>query len=341
MARGWNRDPTASISGGVGTAVSAALWSHAEDDVQEVWGDSDPQHHIVCVMHGGAYSAELWKDNRRVFGKAAPRDGVCLIDPGVVPRAVHRGPWSIMHLYIPDSLITRLVEHEGLARSRGALEFIDPQLVPDVEVARISHQVLAEIRAGDALSSLRIDALSLDLAIHLTRQHSNLTAKRRGLCTNKVGGLAPWQLKRTVDLLESDLSADVCLQALAGQSGLSSFHFLRAFKQSTGLPPHRFHIQLRLDRARTLLETTSLSVTEIAAEVGYDDAGYLARLFRKQFGTTPLRYRRRLENCVEIDQQPARIAGRATRGDIGVRPKQIEGGVRDAIAPVKQVQGVD
>jgi len=292
VARGWNRDPAASICGSPASGVSAALWTHDEDNVQEVAGDPDPGQHMICLMHAGIYSAELWKDGRPAFDKPAPRDGVCIINAGVVPRAVHRGRWSIMHLYMPDGLVKGLVEDEGLAARASAVELIDPQLNIDHNIARISRQVEDEMKAEAPLSRLRVDVLGLDLAISLIRRHSNLSDTPKVVQAGRPKGLAPWQVNRTIDFLKSDISQDPSLALLAQQSRLSAFHFARAFRESTGLPPHRYLIHLRLERARELLETSDLAITEIAAQVGYEDPGHLARLFRRRFGTTPAIYRR-------------------------------------------------
>jgi AraC family transcriptional regulator len=95
-----------------------------------------------------------------------------------------------------------------------------------------------------------------------------------------------------LDRFASDLAAEPSLAELAADVGLSTFHFARAFKASTGLPPHQQLLALRLEKARELLEMSDLTVTEISAEVGYSDPGYLARLFRKHVGATPAAYRR-------------------------------------------------
>ena len=100
------------------------------------------------------------------------------------------------------------------------------------------------------------------------------------------------------------LGAQTTLAELAADLGLSPFHFARAFKRSTGVPPHRYLVQLRLERAGELLTGTKLPVTDIAARVGYDDPGYLSRLFRHEFGMTPAQYRRER-------QRPSRQSGPA------------------------------
>jgi AraC family transcriptional regulator len=138
-------------------------------------------------------------------------------------------------------------------------------------------------------SNLYADALGMTIAMRLLKAHS---AKQSPSWNSRPGGLAPWQISRSTEALAGRLGGEPSLDELAALVGLSKFHFLRAFKISIGMPPHRYLVDLRIARARDLLESTDLSVTEIAAQVGYNDPGYLARLFRTQVGTTPASFRR-------------------------------------------------
>ncbi len=105
------------------------------------------------------------------------------------------------------------------------------------------------------------------------------------------GGLADWQVRRASEALRES-HANFDLTTLANTVGLSPYHFSRAFKQSTGLPPHRYQIMLRIERAKDLLANTTLPICDVAAAIGYDDQGQLARLFRREVGVTPSQYRR-------------------------------------------------
>jgi AraC family transcriptional regulator len=103
------------------------------------------------------------------------------------------------------------------------------------------------------------------------------------------GGLAPWQVRRCTDYLNDHACENVGLEELAALVGLSPFHFARAFKHSTGVPPQ---LSLRIKLAKTLLELTERPVTEIAFDVGYESSQALARLFRREVGLSPSDYRR-------------------------------------------------
>jgi len=289
MARGWNRDPAGVSLGSERTGVSAALWTHDKEDVQEATAEPHPDQHAVCIAYSRHF-VELRLDGRRVQQKMARPGEFNIIAAGVRPWAVHRGRWRTLHLYVPGSLLHDLVAEE-FATAPGSIELIDPRCTHDALIERIGCEVLTEMREGQPLSRLRVDALGQELAIHLLRAHSNVVGTR-ALASTTRGGLAPWQVKRVTEHLNENLAGDVSLASLSALVGLSTYHLCRAFKQSTGLPPHRWQVARRIERARELLESSDLPITEVAALVGYDDPTLLARLFRKAVGVSPSEYRR-------------------------------------------------
>ena len=101
-------------------------------------------------------------------------------------------------------------------------------------------------------------------------------------------------LRRAIERLRSDSDADVSLAALASDAGLSRFHFCRAFKESTGLSPHAWLRQHRLEQAMNMLRDTDASVVTVAAELGYASQTAFAAAFRKLTGETPSDWRRRM-----------------------------------------------
>lgn len=107
------------------------------------------------------------------------------------------------------------------------------------------------------------------------------------------GGLAPWQVRRATEMIAQSEGPNVSLNELAAGVGMSTFHFCRAFKQSTGVAPHRYQTRLRLERAQALLADRRLSIIEVALSVGYDTPQGLARLFQRELGISPREWRRR------------------------------------------------
>lgn len=120
----------------------------------------------------------------------------------------------------------------------------------------------------------------------------SLTAKAAAAAKPARGGLPVWQQRRVAEFIEAHLADDISLAALAELVDLSLYHFARAFTRSFGAPPHRYHIARRMDLARRLLRTPTLSVTQIGSRIGFREASSFTRAFRKLSGLTPTEYRR-------------------------------------------------
>src|SRR5689334_10712096 len=106
------------------------------------------------------------------------------------------------------------------------------------------------------------------------------------------GGLAAWQQRLVGSYIEEHLSEQIALATLASLVRLSPYHFSRAFKQSFGVPPHRYHTFRRIERAKLLLERHVLSVTDVGLSLGFNETSTFTTTFRKVTGITPSRYDR-------------------------------------------------
>jgi AraC-like DNA-binding protein len=107
-----------------------------------------------------------------------------------------------------------------------------------------------------------------------------------------AGKLAPWQLRRVLNHMEERLPAHVALADLAALSGLSQWHFSRAFKTSTGRAPYQWQLEARIKRSQRLLLSTRATLEHIAEAVGFADAAHFGKAFRKVVGTTPAAWRK-------------------------------------------------
>jgi AraC family transcriptional regulator len=148
----------------------------------------------------------------------------------------------------------------------------------------------ALIEADPSPSRLYAEALGVVLAHELLRLNSGTTA----VDPPTRGGLATWQQRLISEYLEENLAEQISLAKLAELAQLSPYHFSRAFKQSFGMPPHRYHTSRRIERAKTLLAKPNLSVTDIAIQVGFSETSSFTAAFRKLSGRTPTGYRRSL-----------------------------------------------
>jgi AraC-like DNA-binding protein len=134
------------------------------------------------------------------------------------------------------------------------------------------------------------EALSIVVAHELLRLHGHV----RRPSPPARGGLAAWQQRMIAAYIEEHLAEPIPLAVLAKLVNLSSYHFCRAFKQSFGVPPHRYHIHRRIEFAKRLLVNPARPVTEIALAVGFSETSSFSAAFRQTAGTAPTEYRRNL-----------------------------------------------
>jgi AraC family transcriptional regulator len=164
-----------------------------------------------------------------------------------------------------------------------------PRLFFDDPVLRQTALKLeALIEAGLSGSRLYAEALGIVLAHELLRLNNGTVQAEPPM----RGGLAGWQRRSVAQYIEENVSEQILLAELAELAQLSIFHFSRAFKQSFGMPPHRYHTTRRVERAKILLAKPNQSVTEIALDMGFSDASSFTAAFRRLAGRTPTEYRR-------------------------------------------------
>lgn len=106
------------------------------------------------------------------------------------------------------------------------------------------------------------------------------------------GGLAPWQIRRVAAHIEEHLGDSIQCSDLSALTKLSLSHFMRAFRDSFGCPPHAFLMKRRMERAQGLMLATSTPLGQIALECGLADQSHLSRLFQRFVGESPAAWRR-------------------------------------------------
>jgi AraC-like DNA-binding protein len=119
------------------------------------------------------------------------------------------------------------------------------------------------------------------------------TAARLPVRTARKGsGLTGATLARIGTYIDAELANPITLHQLASIAGLSRCYFSRAFKQSTGLPPHRYLIERRIERSVEMIRQTARPLSQIALEVGFYDQSHFSRQIARFTGKTPRELRR-------------------------------------------------
>jgi AraC family transcriptional regulator len=151
-------------------------------------------------------------------------------------------------------------------------------------------KLAALIESGGAEHRPYIEALGIVLTHELVRNN----AGRHSAKASSSGGLGAWQRRKALAYIEENIAEPISLAALAQLVGLSASYFCRAFRQSFGMPPQRYQLSRRIERARILLANHFASVTDVSITVGYNDASAFCTAFRRVTGLTPSAYRRNL-----------------------------------------------
>lgn len=163
--------------------------------------------------------------------------------------------------------------------------------IKDRRLETLMQEIYGELIQPDFGQEILIEAATTMILVEMARYGRRLEESiGRGAAGH---GLAPWQLRRIHERLESALETGYPgLDELARLCGISQSHLMRTFKAATGWPIHKFIAEERTKAAKQLLLSDHLNAKEIAARLGFRSAAYFATAFRKATGKTPTEYRR-------------------------------------------------
>jgi AraC family transcriptional regulator len=244
----------------------------------------------VGVWLSAPTSTEWWDGAKWRRTLATP--GSLGVRPAGEPRGLRvEADHEVAVAVLRRELIERELEQAGV-RSEG-VELVRAYGIRDAEIARIVSLLVRELHVEGALGErLYVESLAALLAVRLLREHSSLgESSGRRITRPPRAGLGQRQLATVLEVIEADLATTLGLSELAATAGLSPHHFARMFKHSTGFPPHRYVVRRRVERAKSLLAGTDLSIAAIAGQCGFSHHQHLAASFSRLVGTSPSRYR--------------------------------------------------
>ena len=160
----------------------------------------------------------------------------------------------------------------------------------DPELRNLLLLLLRESEMGGQSGALYSESLIVALATRLLYAARLETPPANA----GVSPLPPRLLRRVLERMQADLSADLDLAALAAESGYSRAHFLRTFRAATGQTPHRYLLELRLKKAQAMIASRLMPLIDIALACGFSSHAHLTTAFRLRFGLSPSAYRRGL-----------------------------------------------
>ncbi|MDJ0714730.1 MAG: AraC family transcriptional regulator [Prochloraceae cyanobacterium] len=219
--------------------------------------------------------------------------------------AMHKGEFCLQPANVPafyrwkttDEILLFVIEPLFLSKIAAETGYMNPDLIEvrslvktrDRKIENLAYSFLKEIQTESIGSKLYRESLANLFGIHLLRKYCNLEAKIQFF----AGGLSPYQLRQVIDYIQAHLSEEIGLKPMADLIGISQCHFLREFKKTVGLTPHKYIMQERVKMAKRLLKKQqNLPLAEVALTCGFSNQSHLGRVFKQQTNMTPKIYQK-------------------------------------------------
>ncbi|OWK22685.1 AraC family transcriptional regulator (plasmid) [Rhizobium sp. CC1099] len=237
----------------------------------------DPGHHTVSLYLDG--TVRRMDSGQTGIGSSG---ALCLLP------ADGDSAWHVLrdvyfcHIYISQGRFQRLAG-EVFDRDSRTLTLPDLSFFSDGFIADIINRAILPNDWSESANRLLLAQAADLILLEVLRKNGPVRSSSLVL----QGGLSPHVLKRIIQLIDADLAGDLSLDRLAAEAGLSSYHFARMFKLTTGQTPHRFVHERRLAVAYEFIRAGKASITEIAAACGFSTPAHFAASFKAKFGTSP------------------------------------------------------
>src|SRR5579862_9384658 len=203
----------------------------------------------------------------------------------------HQGEWvglmNVPHLQVG---ISDAALRAASDQPNGEVELRPQRKFADSRLGGLVAAVHAEMVAGFPGGRLFLDSIEQAMAVTLVNGHA---VRHRPLQLYR-GGLGSARLRRIKELVLMKMEEDLSLDEMAQSVGLSTAHFARMFRKSTGETPHQFVLRQRLERAKEMLRAPDARVLDVAVACGFKTQQHFAQAFRDVWGVSPTEYRQDL-----------------------------------------------
>ena len=277
------------------SAELAVVETRDDDPVSGLCGalPSDDAY-LVSIKFRDYPDCECWERGRCVTKTDIRAGTTYLYDLKRDPRYVIDKPFHSLFFYLPRSALDDMARQAG-ARHVGELAYQPGVGHDDTVVRHLGSSLLEALHRPAETNQLFVDHMMLALTAHVAQAYGGLQRPAE----LARGGLAPWQVKRACEKLESDLGGKFSLGQIAAEFDLSVSHFSRAFRVSTGLPPHQWLLRQRVNTAKQLMSVRDLPLSEIAISAGFANQSHFTRVFSSVVGVSPAAWRRETQGAPE------------------------------------------
>ncbi len=237
-------------------------------------------------------------DKPSSFTRGTGRSGMTAIVPASEESSwLSEGPHEMVHFYVSSRLVGDLAaEIYGVDGNDVAIQ--EAAFHIDESLARYAMIFRDRLHDPEPVTELELNAIAHLLGAHLLRRYSNLANRPVSRIDRKLSSA---ELRRVTDYIVAHLDSALRLSELAAVVGMNQYRFARAFQAATGDSPHRYLMKLRIAHAQDLLAASNLSLSTIAATVGFSSQSHMTLAFQRNLSITPGRYRTETGNIVRGD----------------------------------------
>lgn len=228
-------------------------------------------------------SLDMWIDDVHKPMPGLRAGELVLLDLASAPFADIHDSMDFMLFQISRRTLDDLAYDAGLPRISGFRPILGGVLDPVLH--GLSYALESRLNVYGSEDKLFVDYVGLALHQHIVQTYGEHSPFPNN------GRLCPWQLRRACDMMTSDLSGKISVAELAEACCLSVSYFVRAFRNTMGMPPHKWMMEQRLKLAKKLLKERTLSLPEIALACGFSDQSHFTKAFSAREGTAPGRWR--------------------------------------------------
>jgi AraC family transcriptional regulator len=279
-----------------GSRISASRWvGYAAERCEQV-SEIEADCHVIGVALRPMTDVTLFAAGKLISTGHLPRGSMRVNEPGVPRRGIFRGAYDVLHLHVPNAVISEYVNSEcGHARSA---PLIAERPTVDPVIERLARSLIHAEELGGAFGQSYADGISLAITAQLFGSSPGEASAHRP----RVSGLSKWRLKRATEYMVANLADPISLADIAAAAGLSRMYFAAQFRAATGLRPHEYLLQRRIERAQELLLNSRVPLVEIALDVGFKTQAHFTTVFALFVNETPNAWRQHNRG---ISQMPA------------------------------------
>jgi AraC family transcriptional regulator len=266
--------------------IAIAHWRDRREHLRELTAPVLSEHYTIEVLLRNTV-VEYFRDGQRISKGVVGFGGTQISAPGEKINCNFKRSAESVHVFVPSSLVAKTYQEMRERNRCVEYEIVDPAYSADPIMGKLAWTLLGANSLRSPFSVLYCESLAMAVLARAMEFRDD-----GPVASGPRAGLQSWRLRRATEYIEDNLGELVTLNDIAEHTGLSRMHFAAQFKRATGLSPHAFLMQRRVETAKAMLIDDRLPIVQIAFAVGFHSQAHFTSAFRKATGTTPGSWRK-------------------------------------------------